>query len=75
MAADLTPRSAIHCVKLLKGNNMAAEQIKYLKREFLKDNPYNTPNWVSDGIEQALTGSRLMERPRRLKASTNTHPA
>jgi hypothetical protein len=32
---------------------MAAEQIKYLKREFLKDKPYNTPNWVSDGIEQA----------------------
>jgi hypothetical protein len=31
---------------------MAAEQIQYLKREFLKDKPYNTPNWVSDGIEQ-----------------------
>jgi hypothetical protein len=30
---------------------MAAQQIQYLKREFLKDKPYNTPNWVSNGIE------------------------
>jgi hypothetical protein len=30
---------------------MAAAQIQYLKREFLKDKPYNTPNWALDGIE------------------------
>jgi hypothetical protein len=28
---------------------MAAPQMLYLKRAFLKDMPYNTPNW---GIEQ-----------------------
>ena len=31
---------------------MAAEQIRYLKLEFLKDKPYNTPNWIF-GIGQA----------------------
>jgi hypothetical protein len=30
---------------------MAAQQIQHLKREFLKDKPYNTPNWAIDGIE------------------------
>jgi hypothetical protein len=30
---------------------MTATKIQYLRRAFLKDKPYNTPNWASDGIE------------------------
>ena len=30
---------------------MAAPQMLYLKRGFLKDMPYNSPNWALDGIE------------------------